>query len=347
MTKVIGNYDDRDVSLLAVDQYFRQVRRTQFSTREEDRALLARVVAGRGADGSFSADAVAARDRLIEAYQGWVIRLASRLVRHCRVLERMDLIQEGNIGLMQAIASYDPALVHSVPGWFCEYIHHAMSRAMIEQDTAVRLTQRNRTELIVLRQTEERLCETLRREPTVAELAAALRMSQARVWDLQRLRHWQRVESLQGLLAEEEMEEDRYDFVSLFEQFVQESSWKSERVRQAVAEALTKRQQEVIRSRFGMDEQDGRALLQVETATALGLRAASIRRIEQAAYQRLAEVLPQQVGIVVETRPAVLVCDWCGREFPPRFGTRRDNYCHDRCRGAARRARESRSGEVA
>src|SRR2546421_17742 len=102
MTRVIGSYDDRDVSLLAQDQYFRQVHWTPRLTQEEQAALLERVQRGREASGQFSADARTARDRLVEGHQRLVIHIASRLAQGCRSLDFMDLVQEGSIGLVQA-----------------------------------------------------------------------------------------------------------------------------------------------------------------------------------------------------------------------------------------------------
>src|SRR5579871_481972 len=100
MTKVIGDYDDRDVSLLAQDQYFHHLHWTPRLTPEEEAVLLEQVQCGRSADSSLSADALAARDRLVEGYQGYVVAIARRMHERCRVLELLDLIQEGTIGLM-------------------------------------------------------------------------------------------------------------------------------------------------------------------------------------------------------------------------------------------------------
>jgi len=347
MTKVIGSQDDRDVSLLAKDQYFRQLHWTPRLTPEEEAALLSRVQRGRGADGSFSSDALVARDRLVEGYQGYVVTIAHRMHEWCRVLELLDLVQEGTIGLMQAIVHYDTAVVQSVSAWFGVHIFNAVSLAIIEQDSVVRLTQKVRTELNLLRRTEGRLYHVLQRPATVAEVAAALGMSERKVLELRSTRHWKEVESLQGLLVEDD-EEDRHEFVSLFDQYVQESNWRSERVREAVASALTQRQHEVICSRYGIDEQDGRELPQTEIAARYGVTPECIAYSEHAAYRRLYPVLASSCQIPVEAQRPRFVCGQCGREFPQRFAGRRDDlYCSDKCRGAARRVRVGQSEGVA
>lgn len=347
MTKVIGSYDDRYASLLAKDQYFRQLHWTTRLTPEEETVLLERVQRGRCADGSCSSDALSARDRLVEGFQGLVLHIAYVMHRRCRVLELIDLVQEGTIGLMQAIAHYDAAAVRSVSAWFGVHIHNAMSLAMIEQDSVVRLTERARTELNLLRRTEGQLYKQLQRIPTIAEVAAALGMSERKVHELRSCRHWKEVESLQGLVEEDE-EEDRHDFVGLFEQYVNEANWRNERVREAVASALTKRQEEIIRSRYGMDEQDSRELSQTEIAARYGVAPESIGYSEHAAYRRLYPVLASSCQMAVESQRVSLTCGQCGRVFPQRFAGRRDDlYCSDKCRGAARRVREAQSEEVA
>ena len=345
MTKVIGDYDDRNMSLLAKDQYLRQVHRTPPLSETEARALLARVQRGKGPDGRFSSDALLARDRLIEGYQPLVIAIASRMVRICRVLECLDLIQEGSEGLLRAIEDAGPAM-REVSAWFIVYIRHAMSRAVTYQDSVVRLTSVVRKELNCLRRAESFLSEQLHRAPTVAELASCLGMTQRKVYELRCSRNWREVESLQGLLREDE-NEDKRDFVSLFEQAVNEASWRSERVREAVAQALTKRQQAIVRLRYGMDEQDGREQTQVEVAACLSVTEGTVRYQERGAYRRLFPVLATACEIV-EPGPVSLSCQHCGRAFARRFGEYVDNrYCSDNCRGAARRVGASQSEEVA
>ena len=149
------------------------------------------------------------------------------------------------------------------------------------------------------------------------------------------------------MLVEEE-DEGRRTFVSLFEAVVEQANWRSERVREAVATALTRRERQAIRSRYGMDEEDGRERTHAEIAAQWGVCESAVARAEQSAYERLYPVLATSCQIAVEVERVRHVCLHCGREYPHRFcGRRQDAYCCDKCRGAARRLRQQAAGEVA
>src|SRR5437660_249559 len=85
-------------SLLAQDVYLREVRWMSQLTEDEEMQLLHCLTSSTGVQ--------QACDRLIEGYQGLVISLARRFERHCHHLELLDLVQEGNEGLLQAITNY-------------------------------------------------------------------------------------------------------------------------------------------------------------------------------------------------------------------------------------------------
>ena len=348
MTRMIGNDEEnRDSSLMAIDQYFRQIHWTAALTQEETMALLEQVARGRGESGSLSVEARAALDRLVEGHQRLVVHIASRMLRQCRSMALEDLIQEGSIGLIQAIEHYEAAEVRSVSGWFGKHIHDAIVWAIIEQDAPVRYTHRQHWELLMMQRAEERLHQTLRRVPTLAEVAADMQVSESKVWEWRACRGWRETKSLQGLLAEDE-DEGRRDFVSLFEAYVSQADWRSERVREAVATALTRREQQAIRSRYGMREEDGREQTHAEIAVQWGVCESAVARAEQSAYERLYPVLATSCQIAVEAERVMHVCMQCGREYPHRFcGRRQDEYCCDKCRGAARRLRQQAMVEVA
>ena len=103
------NQDDQDVSLLALDQYMRLVKWTPELTLEEEGQLLERV--GRGKqeqlkpypDRLVLEEAKQAYDRLVAGFQPLIIHIASTYRYRVRSMDVMDLIQEGNLGLLQAI----------------------------------------------------------------------------------------------------------------------------------------------------------------------------------------------------------------------------------------------------
>src|SRR6266704_5048260 len=102
----MSTYEEQDVSLMALDQYIRQVRWLEPLTQEEEAQLLARIE--RGKDEKRQAQpngwrlslAQAARERLVEGYLPWVIHLAKEYVSRARGMQLLELIQEGNLGLL-------------------------------------------------------------------------------------------------------------------------------------------------------------------------------------------------------------------------------------------------------
>src|SRR5215472_7175053 len=101
--------DDRDVSLMALDQYMRAVRWTEPLAEEEEATLLRRVERGKQERLAPCPNqwvlslARHARDRLVEGYQPLVIAVAKRCLWRFESMELLDLVQEGNIGLLRAI----------------------------------------------------------------------------------------------------------------------------------------------------------------------------------------------------------------------------------------------------
>src|SRR5437667_1145021 len=101
--------DDQHISLLALDQYMRWVKWTPELTLEEEGQLLERVERGKQEqlklcpDRQVLEEAKQARDRLVAGFQPLVIHIASTYRYRVRSMELMDLNQEGNVGLLQAI----------------------------------------------------------------------------------------------------------------------------------------------------------------------------------------------------------------------------------------------------
>src|SRR5207302_1859299 len=109
MTQVIDSDDDRKVSLLAIDQYMRQVRWTDTLSREEEAVLFEWVARGKRERREdyprqwVLEQARQARDRLVEGFQPLVIHFAKRYHHRVHSLDLLDLVQEGNLGLLKAI----------------------------------------------------------------------------------------------------------------------------------------------------------------------------------------------------------------------------------------------------
>src|ERR1700730_16513430 len=167
------NSDEKDMSLMALDQYMRMVRWTPFISVEEEGQLLERVERGRGEQGNPSPnsqvleEARRARDRLVEGYQGLVVRIANTYKGCFRSMELLDLIQEGNLGLLKAIERYQVqeggALIASAVPW----IRGAILSSYRERDGMVRMACRTFVQVQKMRQARGRLMAILDRDPTL------------------------------------------------------------------------------------------------------------------------------------------------------------------------------------
>src|SRR5258708_28383984 len=200
--------DDQDVSLLAKDQYMRFVRHTPPLTDEEEAQLLACIERGRVEQMQTCPDerrlsqAQQARDRLVAGYQPLIVHHALKCRHRFRRREMMDVIQEGNLGLLQAIVEHEPNKGHFT-GLASMCIRQAMWLAFYESDRFVRVSQKVRVRLSKMEKVRWRLVRALDREPTTAELAEVMGKPEEQIADLLGWRELAAIESLHELLFDE------------------------------------------------------------------------------------------------------------------------------------------------
>jgi RNA polymerase primary sigma factor len=138
---------DQEVSLLAFDQYMRYVRSVPKLSHAEQVRLLAQVAIGKREraypcpNRHVLEQARAARDRLIDEYQSLVIGIAKRFAGRFRSMDVMDLIQEGNVGLLIALEQHDPSKDESFAGLAALWVSSAITEALYYRDGIVRLSQ--------------------------------------------------------------------------------------------------------------------------------------------------------------------------------------------------------------
>ncbi len=291
--------DDQDVSLMAYDQYMRQVRWTPPLAEGEVELLIQSIECGKverskpQPDAQILARAQGACDRLVACYQPLVISLARKWKHRFCSMELVDLFQEGNLGLLEAIERHDPSTQYHLATLASRCIHCALWHAWAYKDGMVRFPQQVRQSLCRLRRVRCQLELALGREPSLGEIAREMAMEREK---LQELIEWERqgqVMSLHALLAKDERAEDTHDFVSLFAALVvAESSRRAvlERcVQEAMEKALTARQREIVELRFGL--RDGACLSLKETARELGIHQGPVSTTEARAKARLREAL--------------------------------------------------------
>ncbi|MFF8769146.1 sigma-70 family RNA polymerase sigma factor [Kitasatospora sp. NPDC015120] len=281
-------------------QYLREIGRIRLLTAAEEVELARRIEAGLFAEerlhreprppgalaGELETLAAAgrlAKRRLIEANLRLVVSVAKRYVG--RGLTLLDLVQEGNLGLIRAVEKFDYARGYKFSTYATWWIRQAMSRALADQARTIRVPV-HVVELInrVVR-VQRSLLQERGTEPVAAEIAAVLELTEERVRELLRLA--QEPISLHTPVGEE----DDVALGDLIEDADAASPAESAAfllLRQhleAVLATLGERERQVVQLRYGLD--DGRARTLEEIGVLFGVTRERIRQIESKTLVKL------------------------------------------------------------
>ncbi|GGM46617.1 RNA polymerase principal sigma factor HrdC [Longimycelium tulufanense] len=295
-------HDDADLT----GQYLAQVGETPLLTAAEEVALAKRIEAGvyaarllaeadRG-ERAVSADhrrelaALAregwcAKDHMIRANLRLVISVAKKYLR--RGLPFLDLIQEGNLGLIRAVEKFDYQRGFKFSTYAVWWIRQAIERALADKTRTIRLPVHVVEDVHRLGRLERRLLAQLGREPTVAELAAEADLSPERVEELRRVaRDAVSFDTPVGEDGETRVADLIEDREVLQAHDVVEYRALAAELR-AVVGSLPPREALIITLRFGLH--DGRQRTLQEVAERLGLTRERIRQLEKHALAQLKE----------------------------------------------------------
>src|SRR5437763_5992207 len=159
------------IPLTAHDLYMCEVRQTPQLTSEEEAQLLS--------DLALGTDVPQARERLTAGYQPLVIGLAKRFVRHCQGVELLDLVQDGNEALVHALEKYDMRRGESSFRTFAfTWIRTALLAVVWQYQGALRLPMHKLRAIRQMGMVNTRLLAELGREPTLAEMAVEMEVSE-------------------------------------------------------------------------------------------------------------------------------------------------------------------------
>lgn len=241
-----------------------------------------------------------ARFCLVDAFQRLILRIARQRLQHFQSMTLLDLVQEGNIGFLRALDEYNPYNGCPFRRAAGRYISGAIWEARCRFDAMVRLPEDVHTKLSKIKKASYRLQGDLERQPSVDEIAREVGMSSDDLYDLFGYQCQQHAESLQGMLLEDE-DEDRRDFVSLFQASIVDEQARQTALavalRKAMQEVITDRQRDVLELHYSFDGVATSARPKEMVADMLGMAQQNINKFERGAMKRLYKVLAPMKGI--------------------------------------------------
>ena len=271
----LERYDDLGDGKLddPVRMYLKEIGKIKLLTPEEELALAKRM-----AEGDEEA-----HKRMSEANLRLVVSIAKRYVG--RGMQLLDLIQEGNLGLMKAVEKFDYTKGYKFSTYATWWIRQSITRAIADQARTIRIPVHMVETINRVLRTSHSMVQSLGREPTTEEVAQELHMEVSKVEEIMKIA--QEPVSLETPVGEEE-DSHLGDFLpdSDASQPPEEASHTllHEQLEDVLA-TLTPREQQVLRMRFGL--QDGKPHTLEEVGKEFDVTRERIRQIESKALRKL------------------------------------------------------------
>lgn len=268
----LGKLDDIPLTD-PVRMYLREIGKVPLLTAPQEVELAKRVEAG---------EAVA-KQKIIDANLRLVVSIAKKYIG--RGMLFLDLIQEGNLGLIRAVEKFDYRKGFKFSTYATWWIRQAITRAIADQARTIRIPVHMVETINKMVRVSRQLVQRLGREPTDEEISAEMEIESGKVEEIRRIA--QLPVSLETPIGEEE-DSQLGDFIEDRDLPSPEESASSNLLHEQIEDmldALSDREREVLRYRFGLE--DGRSYTLEEVGRRFGVTRERIRQIEAKALRKL------------------------------------------------------------
>lgn len=275
----VGLLSDRLIDDIADDSvrlYLHEIGKIPLLDADEEIALAKRIAEGDKR----------AKDKMAEANMRLVVSIAKRYSG--RGLDFLDLIQEGNTGLLRAVEKFDPEKGFKFSTYATWWIRQAITRAIADQARTIRIPVHMVETINKLLRTQRRMTQKLNREPTIEELAKELEMDVEKAEYIMKIK--QDISSLDASIGRDGEDDDSVlgDFIEDEDSTSPEDSASSQLLREQVLEilgSLSDREQKIIKMRFGLE--NGKSHTLEEVGQEFAVTRERIRQIEAKALMKL------------------------------------------------------------